>query len=239
MENEFNLKPIFAGIQSFSTIDDNNHLSLILFTGGCNFRCHYCYNKDFVFKEKIKFLPIEKIKTLLKKRQNLTESVVICGGEPTLHENLLQWCKYIKSLGFRVKLDTNGTNPKILKELIENKLIDFISIDYKAPIDKYKQITQKKLNTLRFFFSIKFIVNSGIDYEFRTTIHSEFLTFKDIKQMILELKEFGVKNYFLQNFLENTKTITDIKTSNKFKSQNKELLNELKYNFEKFGIRNN
>ncbi len=115
-----NLNPIFSGIQKFSSIDFPGELSMILFTGGCNFRCGYCHNPNFVLPEKIKHKQNKEILDFLQLRKDTLDAVVICGGEPTIHrQGLIDWIKYIKSLGYKVKLDTNGTNPKLIKQIID------------------------------------------------------------------------------------------------------------------------
>lgn len=219
------LNPIFSQIQPFTTLDFKNHLSLILFTKGCNFRCKYCYNPQFVTKSQIETLEIQKIKDFLIKRRKVLDGVVICGGEPTIHnKNLINWLKYIKSLNYKIKLDTNGTNLKLLKEILNQKLIDSIAIDYKAPIKKYKNITQTN-NFQNIQKSIKLILENKIDYEIRTTIQKDLHSKKDVEIMILELKELGVKNYAIQNFLENKQTIGNL-IKGKFSDKELDLFKE-------------
>ncbi len=237
MTFQYELKPIFAGIQKFSTIDDNDNLSIILFTGGCNFRCKYCYNLDFVIPSKIKFLSINKICEILEKRKGLVESIVICGGEPTLHKNIINWLKYIKDLGYRIKFDTNATNYKIIKEIIDKNLVDFFSIDYKAPNKKYEQITQTKLNENTFLKTISLIISSKIEYEFRTTVHSDLLNETDINQIIDELKKLKAKAFYLQNYLVNSETIKPLSQKSS-KNLILKFSDIIKKDFERGGVRN-
>ena len=211
---------------------------MIFFTKGCNFRCSYCHNPELVIGKEKCNLSVENITDILKKRKNVVEAISICGGEPTLHENLIQWAKYIKKQGYKIKLDTNGTNPKMIKELIANKLIDFFAVDYKAPLKKYKNITKRDLKENEFLESLKLILTSGIDYELRTTIHSDLHSKEDIEEMIRELKKLGVKNYYLQKFVKAPKTLEDLKETTQNKSLVEMGLHQLKGNFENFGIRN-
>jgi pyruvate formate lyase activating enzyme len=103
---------------------------MILFTGGCNFRCHYCHNPEFVLPTQIKYKQNQEIIDFLNLRKNTLDAVVICCGEPTVHnKNLIDWIKYIKSLGYKVKLDTNATNPKLIHLIIKENLIDYFAID--------------------------------------------------------------------------------------------------------------
>jgi len=239
MENIKNLKPIFSALQKFSSIDFEGNLSMILFTGGCNFRCSYCHNPDFVLPELIKFEEKNKILEFLEKRKNTLDSVVICGGEPTLHgENLINWIKYIKTLGYKIKLDTNATKPKIIKQLLNENLIDYFAIDYKAPIDKYEQIIKMPLNKKELIEGLKLVINSKIPYEIRTTIHSDLHTREDISQMIKELKELKVKHYYLQAFNKPSKSVGEISDGLGTQSLVKQFQEELNSSFEISEIRN-
>ena len=231
-------KSIFSGIVKFTTIDDHDHLGAILFTGGCNFRCIYCHNPDFVFPNKIKFLEINEIINFLEKKKNLLESITICGGEPTMHPSLIDWIKYIKSLGYRVKLDTNATNQIMLKKILNDKLVDFIAVDYKAPKNKYSNIIQKNFDPNIIIENLKLIINSKIDYEIRTTIHPDLHNENDIHTMIKELKNINIKSYFIQLFKMPPQTVGQIKDKNYDLSIIKKIEIKLKKNFLNSGIRN-
>lgn len=130
---------IIYDLTSFTHLDYPNHLSCIVWFSGCNMRCDYCYNKDIVFAKEGKY-SCNDILEFLKTRVNLLEAVVLSGGEATSHD-LIPFCKEIKKLGFKIKLDTNGTNYELVKELLDLELLDFIALDYKAPKSKYKAIT--------------------------------------------------------------------------------------------------
>jgi pyruvate formate lyase activating enzyme len=231
-------KNIFSGILKFTTIDDYGYIGAILFTGGCNFRCPYCHNPDLVLPEKIKFLPKEEIINFLKSRVGLLESITICGGEPTIHSNLPEWIKYIKNLGFRVKLDTNATNKIMFKKILDENLIDFVAIDYKAPKNKYKNITMSNIDVNIIIENLKYLIKSNTDYEIRTTIHPDLHSKEDIFQMIKELKEIGIENYHLQVFKMPHESVGNIEDKKFKKDFFDDIKIELEKNFKKWSIRN-
>lgn len=210
-----------GGLQKFTLLDFPGRLAAIVFLIGCNFKCPFCYSSELVLPEKIKKQPKISEKSFfdfLKERKNLLEGVVICGGEPTINNDLPQFCQKIKKLGYLVKLDTNGSNPEMLKKLIEKKFVDYIAMDIKAPIsvktqnsntkcqndnsklkiNNYQQATGTRVNLSNIKKSIEIIKNSGIDYEFRTTVVPTIHTKEDILQIVKEISP--AKRYFLQNF---------------------------------------
>jgi len=234
-----NLKPIFSALQKFSSIDYEGTLAMILFTGGCNFRCSFCHNPDFVIPNRVKFMPVEESIEFLEKRKNTLDSVVICGGEPTLHnENLVNWARYIKSLGYNVKLDTNATKSKIIKQLLDENLVDFFAVDYKAPIARYEKITNMPINKDELMEGLKMIIDSGVRYEMRTTIHSDLHTKADISKMICELKELGANTYYLQAFRMPNDSVGEVTDGIGTQSLVKEFDEILKENFENGEVRN-
>ena len=173
---------IIGGFQKVSLIDYPGKISSIIFTQGCNFSCVYCHNKELIninnstentYKEK-------EIIEFLKQRTKKIDAVVITGGEPTLQKDLIPFMKQIKELGFLVKLDSNGTNPDVLKEAINSKLVDYIAMDIKAPLEKYSSITKTNVDIEKIKESINLIKNSGIQHEFRTTVLKSLLTEQDI-----------------------------------------------------------
>jgi len=210
-----------GGLQKLSLIDYPGKIACAVFLIGCNFRCGYCHNPALVLPEKIKKQPKISEKDFfdfLKKRKRLIEGVVITGGEPTIHSNLPDFIKKIKKLGYLVKLDTNGTNPEMLRKLIKEKLVDCIAMDVKAPvgakiqkskaktqndnlkfnITKYNIITGVKKDLNKIKKSIEIIKNSDIDYEFRTTIIPTIHTKEDILQIAKDISP--AKKYYIQNF---------------------------------------
>lgn len=188
-----------AGLQKTTFIDYPEKIACIIFTQGCNFRCGYCHNPE-LFENKEPVLSVPAFFEFLNKRKGKLDGVVITGGEPTLHgKDLIEFIKEVKSLGFLVKLDTNGTHPDVLQELLNENLLDYIAMDIKAPLAKYKTITQTDIDTKIIKKSIDMIMNSGVDYEFRTTIVKSQLSVEDLRQ-IGELIQ-GAKRYYMQKFL--------------------------------------
>ncbi len=232
---------IFSGIQKFTTIDDPGRLSGILFTKGCNFRCRYCHNSYFLLPEYPLLLNLEVV-DFLKSRVGLLDTIVICGGEPTMHgQGLIEWLRFIKSYGFRVKLDTNGTNFSLVKDIILEKLIDFIAIDYKAPISKYKDVVVVGNENIyqNILKTIELVAKSGIEYDIRTTVHSSLLTKDDLLIMVDELKGAGVDNYSIQKYVD-SKNVLD-KDSLGYDQSSlmiMEIKDLLKKKFLKFELRN-
>jgi len=206
-----------GGFQKFTLIDYPGKLSCIIFLSGCNFRCPFCYSTELVLPEKIKNHPKlnkNNIIDYLRDRQGMLEGVVICGGEPTLNSDIEELCHDIKDLGYSIKLDTNGSNPDILKKLIENKLIDYIAMDIKAPLDpeRYKKAVGVNVDIETIKKSIELIKTSGIDYEFRTTIVSGIHSDEDI--ILIAESIAPAKRYFVQQFISE-KTIIDISLKDK------------------------
>jgi pyruvate formate lyase activating enzyme len=155
---------------------------------------------------------VEDLLDFLKKRVGLLEAVVLSGGEATIH-NLKEICEEIKSLGFKIKLDTNGSNPKQIKNLLDSNLLDYAAIDFKATKEKFNMITKSNLYE-NFLQSLNLLKNSKIEYEVRTTLHNDLLDVNDINQMQKILIENGYnKEYYIQNFLE-TENLSGIKESN-------------------------
>ena len=186
-----------CGLQKLSLVDYEGHVSATIFTSGCNFACPFCHNSGLV-KNTEPAIPEEEILEYLIKRRNMLDGVCISGGEPTLHPDLPKFITKIKSLGYPIKLDTNGTNLEMLKYLVENKLIDYVAMDIKNSYTKYTQAINKDIDTSVIKQSINYIMNCGIDYEFRTTLVKELHTLDDIKEIAKMIK--NAKAYYLQRF---------------------------------------
>ena len=190
-----------GGLQKLTLIDYPGRLAATVFLCGCNFRCPWCYSSELVLPEKIKNQPKISEKEFfdfLKERKTLLEGLVLCGGEPTYHKELPDLIKKIKKLGFLVKLDTNGSNPKMIKKLIDNKLIDYVAMDVKLPKEKYPKIYGKRVKIKNIEESIKILKNEKIDSEFRTTVVPTILKKEDILKIARWISP--AKKYFLQNF---------------------------------------
>jgi pyruvate formate lyase activating enzyme len=210
--SSLNAKVIYD-LTSFTHLDYTNHLACIVWFSGCNMRCDYCYNKDIVFAKDGKY-SYRDILDFLKTRVNLLEAVVLSGGEASSYE-LVPFCRKIKELGFKIKLDTNGTNFLHVKELIDLNLLDYVALDYKAPKAKFTQITHSNKFD-EFSKTLDLLIKGNVEFEARTTVHADLLNSDDINEIIIDLKERGYKNsYFIQEFLETDKNIGDLKLPKK------------------------
>lgn len=194
-----------GGLQKLTLIDYPDKLACTVFLCGCNFRCPSCYSSELVLPEKQEKLPEVSEKSFfdfLKERKGQLEGVTICGGEPTINPELPRFCKAIKRLGYKVKLDTNGSHPQVLKDLIEKSLVDYVAMDVKAPKRKYPKVIGFQECTANYLLnniekSIELLKKSNIDYEFRTTA-TPLLRKDDILKIAQWLKP--AKRYVLQNF---------------------------------------
>ena len=199
---------IIGGLEKMTLLDFPQKVAAIVFTQGCNFRCHFCYNPLLVLPEKEadekKYekthsqIPEDEFFLFLEKRRGKLDGVVISGGEPTLHADLPAFIKKIKALGFAVKLDTNGTNPLMLEHLLQEKLLDYIAMDLKAPLKKYSQVTGVIFDCENLLKSVKLIVNSGIPHEFRSTLVPNLVELADISKMAVVIQ--GADAWYLQKF---------------------------------------
>lgn len=189
------------GFNKLTLLDYPEHTACIIFTRGCNFNCNFCQNSSLIKVNQSEGLVSEKeVLDYLEKRKNILDGIVISGGEPTIQKDLIEFIKKIKEIGLKIKLDTNGYNPKILEYLIQNKLVDYIAMDIKHTYANYLKIIKKNIILDKIRQSIELIKESGIDHEFRTTIMKECHKLDDIVE-IIEL--LGKKEkYYLQNFVD-------------------------------------
>lgn len=192
---------VFGGIEKFTLIDYPGKVACILYTIGCNFRCPYCHNPELVEETTDIKISEAEVFDFLDTRNGMLDGVVITGGEPTIHPELTSVMEKIKSKGFLVKLDSNGTNPALLEESIKRNLVDYIAMDIKAPFSKYAETVNRSVNLANIEKSIKLIMASGVEYEFRTTVIKSLLSPSDIEEIGKEIK--GAKHYFLQKFVSN------------------------------------
>jgi pyruvate formate lyase activating enzyme len=193
---------IIGGLQKTTLIDFPGKIAATVFTSGCNFFCPWCYSAELVLPEKIKKHPRiseEEFFNFLKSRQGLLEGVAICGGEPTLQADLPDFIKKIKELGFLVKLDTNGSNPRMLKDLIDGKKIDYVAMDIKTSKEKYEETLKGNVNMKDIEESVKILKEGKLDYEFRTTVVPGIHKKEDILALAQWIK--GAPKYYLQKFM--------------------------------------
>jgi pyruvate formate lyase activating enzyme len=187
-----------GGFLKQSFIDFPKTISAVIFTSGCNFNCWYCHNPQLINGNCSSEITIAEIYDFLKSRENFLEGVVISGGEPTLQPDLKEVIKNIKNLGYKIKLDTNGSNPEILQDLLNENLLDYVAMDIKNSLKNYNKTTKiKKSFEKEIKQSIKIIMESDVDYEFRTTFAPE-ITLNDINDMALLIK--GAKLFYLQKY---------------------------------------
>lgn len=177
-----------------SLIDFPAKIATVVFTNGCNWDCWYCQNKKILTDTRD--LSAEFFE-YLESRRGWIDGVVVCGGEPTIHSDLPDFCRKIKDMGFAVKLDTNGTNPQMLETLIEQNVLDYVAMDIKAPLDKLPAMVNSNNAIAQIPQSIRILLNANVDYEFRTTVTPD-LTAEDIREMSLMIK--GAKRYYLQQY---------------------------------------
>ena len=192
---------LINGFQKMTLLDFPGKVACTVFLGGCNFRCPFCHNAGLVLGSNPESYTEEEILSYLEKRKGLLDGVCITGGEPTLRPDLLPFIEKVKALGFAVKLDTNGTNPALLKELLDNALVDYVAMDIKNSFEKYPEtcgLDVMELDSIK--ESIALLIGGKVDFEFRTTVVSPLHTAEDIEALAKEIS--GAEKYFIQNFVD-------------------------------------
>lgn len=190
---------IFGGLEKSTLIDYPGKVACMVYTIGCNFHCPYCHNPELVNETSEQQIAEEEVLAFLDTRKGLLDGVVITGGEPTIHDDLLAFMEKVKAKGFLVKLDSNGTRPEIIREAIEKKLVDYIAMDIKSPLAKYSNIVARPVDTEKVRESIELLMASPVEYEFRTTVVKALLPEEDILEIGREIE--GAKRYYLQEFV--------------------------------------
>lgn len=197
-----------GGLQKITLLDFPGSVACTVFTSGCNLRCPFCHNAPLVEK-----LPDDELFSedvlfeLLKKRKGVLDGVAITGGEPLMQKDIKDFIEKIKALGFKVKLDTNGTYPEKLDELIKGGLLDYVAMDVKAPIEKYGLVAGTDVFGEKIKKSIGLLMASSIPYEFRTTVVNE-LHCEDDFHKIGELIR-GASAYYIQCFKDSGNILSD------------------------------
>lgn len=222
-----------GGLHKTTLIDYPGEIACIVFLVGCNFRCPFCYSKELVDKNIDLFeIKEDEFFDFLKKRKGQLDACVICGGEPTMNKEIFDFCKRIKELGYKIKLDTNGSNPDVIEKLIQKNLIDYVAMDIKAPFSKYNKAIGVRIDIEKIKQSINIIKNSGIDYEFRTTVVPEIHELEDIK--IIAKQIAPAKKFFIQNFRNDKECLShyfnQVNPFNEFELQ--KIVNEIKKDFD-------
>ncbi|MGM0437048.1 MAG: anaerobic ribonucleoside-triphosphate reductase activating protein [Bacillota bacterium] len=189
-----------SGIIKTSLIDYPGYIATSIFTQGCNFRCPYCHNPDLIpgDSESEEYMDLDYFWDFLENRKDFLDGVAITGGEPTLQDDLINFIEEIKKRDFKIKLDTNGSRPKIIKNLIDNELVDYIAMDIKSSIEKYSDYSDDSSIGEKIMESVNLIKESEIDYEFRTTVVPGLHDENEVKEIAKIVA--GSRNFTLQNF---------------------------------------
>ncbi len=200
------MKPIYD-ITKFTMLDYPDELACIIWFTGCNMRCQYCYNPNIVFNEGT--LTERDALKFLEQRRNRLDAVVLSGGEATLYSDIIDFSQKVKSMGFKIKLDTNGLKPDLVKQLVKQQLIDYIALDFKAMPSKFEEVVGIKPTAFdRFTTTLNFLISSDLPFEVRTTIHADLLSPKDVSEMANFLEVSGYKGtYYLQKYLHTGETL--------------------------------
>lgn len=216
------LKPIYD-ITPYTLVDYPNHSSCVVWFSGCNLKCQYCYNPHILpFNSGTK--SVEELLVFLETRKGLLDAVVLSGGEATFYKDLVSLCGKIKNMGFKIKLDTNGTNPHILQKLLKENLLDFISLDIKAgTCSKFNKIVGiEESNLIESMYKTLLLLTQdcSIIYECRTTIHSDLFSTSDIIKCIELSYDFGYRGkYALQVSLDDVPNLGNLKNSKKYNKE--------------------
>jgi pyruvate formate lyase activating enzyme len=195
------------GFNRTSLLDWDGCVTAVIYLPGCNFRCPYCHNRELVLTPEVyEEIPFEFVEEFINENKEFLDGIVVTGGEPTIHQDLPGLIRRIKALGMRVKLDTNGTNPDMLKDLIEAGMVDYVAMDLKAPLDEdYDHVAGAKVDIEKVKRSIQVIMESGIDYEFRTTLVPILLKPEDYERMaafIATAKKLALQHFNPRNTLD-------------------------------------
>ena len=204
---------LIASLTPFSLIDFPQKLAAILWFGGCNLKCAYCYNYELIKAHK--FLSQDEVMRFLKSRIGLLDGVVCSGGECSIWgDRLIELIQRIKAMGFCIKIDTNASNPKVLQKLLEKNLLNYVALDFKAPENKMQKLCSKQYFK-DFKTCFKLLRDSGIGYEVRSTFHSDFLEKEDVILMRDWLQENGYQGkYFIQGFVGDKGSLGNVGQSN-------------------------
>lgn len=215
-ENSRNLNPEpryqgikIGGLQKVTLLDYPGKAAAAVFTGGCNFKCPFCHNKELVFlPDNYEFFPAERVLEYLEKRRGLLDGVCISGGEPLIQDGLEEFIEAIREMGYLVKLDTNGYYPEKLEEIVHAGLVDYVAMDLKNTSEKYAEtagLNPEVFQIDRIEKSIEFLMHGNVEYEFRTTVVRELHTKEDLQAMAKRIQ--GARHYYLQQYQDSGSVI--------------------------------
>ncbi len=229
---------LISGVQPLTLLDYPDKVAAIIFTPGCNMRCRFCHNKEFVLPEEIQkmrpsFISEKTILNFLNSRRGKLDGLVISGGEPTIQPDLKQFITKVRDMNFLVKLDTNGNLPDVLKDLVHEKLVDYVAMDVKTTLDRYKDLVGNMAHPENIKESIDFLKKGSVAYEFRTTMIDGEHTEDVVREMATLLRE--ADTLYLQTFRPEV-TLDPLFESKKPLSQ--ETLHSYRTIFKEFGIKN-
>ena len=199
---------IISGLEKCSFVDYPGKLAAVVFLKGCNMNCTYCHNQELLFnKPDLPEIEEEGILNFLAKRKNLLDAVVVTGGEPTLNQELPRFIRKVRNLGYLVKLDTNGTNPGMVDQLLRDGLLDFAAMDVKTELSQYNKLCRALVDTGAIVKTIKILMESDIDYEFRTTVYPGLT-----EDNLFRLAELlgGAKKWVLQHYSPEGNSLLDL-----------------------------
>lgn len=217
-----------GALQKFSLIEYPGKICAVIFTQGCNFRCPYCHNRELVDPDFFEpLLPEEDVFAFLTKRRGKLDAVTITGGEPSLQPDIVPFVARLKEMDYLVKIDSNGSCPGVLKELIRPCLVDYVAMDIKGPLEKYASITGTSVGLEKIRESIDLILSSGVRYEFRTTVVASLLDLVDLKKISALIPK--AERYVLQKFIPSkTLDAAFLKESTYSDSEFREIMEEIR-----------
>lgn len=226
---------LIGGFQKLTLIDYPGKVATVVFTIGCNFRCSFCHNPDLIKPSpemvKVGWENEKNFFTFLEKRRGLLDGVCVTGGEPTVQPDLIPFLERIRSMGFLIKLDSNGLKPEVLKEVLKRKLADHIAMDIKHTPEKYPLAMGAEVDMEKIKESVELIKKSGLPYEFRTTVVPGIHTEEDFDMIGKWIR--GTKNYYLQPFRDDIVFDPRVRDGAKGKSLDFE---DIKKRLKKYGI---
>ncbi|MCK4718696.1 MAG: anaerobic ribonucleoside-triphosphate reductase activating protein [Thermoplasmata archaeon] len=192
---------VFKGFIPSSLVDWDGRIVSVLYVSGCNFRCPFCHNSSLVLKpDEVDTIPWDTIKAHLTGHKDFLDGACITGGEPTLHRDLPETMREIRALGMGIKLDTNGTNPDMLASMMDEGLLDFVSMDIKAPLDRrYSEVAGVDVDLDKIRESIGLLMEGSVGYEFRTTVLPRFHNVRIMEELVAAIE--GAEIYAIQNFV--------------------------------------